>query len=105
MKRRAVYRKLCTVYMQKNAYFLISFIRSPERTSLAQRQTSPPTNAPIWCTFYTYAFQAQASPLKTRAEPAYNRPPHLLTVASDQNWQAPCFESSTRFLALCPAEM
>jgi len=29
MKRRAVYRKLCTVYMQKNAYFLISFIKQP----------------------------------------------------------------------------
>jgi hypothetical protein len=27
MKRRAVYLKLCIVYMQKNAYFLISFAK------------------------------------------------------------------------------
>jgi len=49
VKRRVVYRKLCTVYMKKNAYFLISAIRQPQRTKLG-RYLKPLYNvAPLWC--------------------------------------------------------
>jgi hypothetical protein len=48
MKRRAVYRKLRTVYMKKNAYFLISFIRRTKRTNLERSRKPLYKYAPFW---------------------------------------------------------
>ncbi len=50
MKRRAVYRKHCTVYMQKNAYFLINFTKRSHRTNLVQNGEPASPCAPLWRT-------------------------------------------------------